>query len=95
MNKIELQLMDYALKRVNWSQSHILDVGSRDINGTYRALIEGRGWKYTGLDIVAGSNVDVVAKPFCYPFPDGAFDIVISGATNVALDTRTYKSSPT
>jgi SAM-dependent methyltransferase len=60
----------------------VLDVGSRDVNGTYRAMIVERGWQYTGLDIEAGGNVDVVsADPYGYPFPDGAFDLVISGQT--------------
>ena len=39
----------------------VLDVGSLDVNGTYRPLIEGRGWSYCGLDIRRGPNVDVVA----------------------------------
>ena len=59
----------------------VLDVGSLDINGSYRKYIEGRGWKYTGLDIVPGNNVDVVAQnPYLYPFENNTFDIVISGS---------------
>lgn len=61
---------------------NVLDVGSLDVNGTYRPLVEGRGWAYTGLDLVAGKNVDVVAaEPYRYPFVDSSFDIVISGST--------------
>lgn len=59
----------------------VLDVGSQDINGSYRELVEGRGWRYVGLDIQEGKNVDVVAVPYHYPFTDGAFDVVISGST--------------
>lgn len=39
----------------------IADVGSYDVNGTYRELIEANpNWKYIGIDIMAGPNVDVV-----------------------------------
>jgi SAM-dependent methyltransferase len=60
----------------------VLDVGSYNVNGTFRPLIESRGWQYTGLDQVAGPNVDVVAvAPFVFPFVDDSFDVVISGST--------------
>jgi SAM-dependent methyltransferase len=59
----------------------VLDVGSLDLNGSYRELVEGRGWKYAGLDVRDGPNVDVVSEPRYYPFRDGAFDAVISGST--------------
>ncbi len=59
-----------------------LDVGAYDVNGTYRPLVEGSGWRYTGLDVAAGPNVDVVtADPYKFPFDDGAFDVVLSGST--------------
>ena len=60
----------------------VLDVGSLDLNGTYRPLVVGEGWHYTGLDLEGGPNVDVVAEdPYRYPFDDGAFDVVLSGGT--------------
>lgn len=60
----------------------LLDVGSYNVNGTFRPLVEGQGWQYTGLDQTAGPNVDVVAEdPFHFPFPDNHFDVVISGST--------------
>ncbi len=59
----------------------VLDAGSLDVNGTYRPLVEKRGGRYVGLDLVQGSNVDVVSPdPYCYPFPDGYFDVVLSGS---------------
>lgn len=64
------------------SHANLLDVGSYDVNGTYRPMVERRGWQYTGLDISAGPNVDVVAPdPYHFPFADNAFDVVISGST--------------
>ncbi len=64
----------------NWtSGANLLDVGSLDVNGTTRPMVDRRGWQYTGVDIVPGKNVDVVsADPYRYPFDDAAFDIVIS-----------------
>jgi SAM-dependent methyltransferase len=60
----------------------VLDVGAYDVNGCYRPMVQGRGWAYLGLDVAAGPNVDVVSRePYCFPFPDGYFDIVISGST--------------
>jgi SAM-dependent methyltransferase len=60
----------------------LLDVGSYNVNGTFRPLVEGQGWQYTGLDQTAGPNVDVVADdPFKFPFPAHTFDVVISGST--------------
>lgn len=39
----------------------IADVGSLDVNGTYRPLFVGHpNWTYVGLDIEEGPNVDIV-----------------------------------
>lgn len=70
------------LARADWPQASVLDVGSYNVNGTLRGVVEKRGWTYTGLDIVPGDNVDVVAEhPYEYPFADGFFDAVISCST--------------
>lgn len=54
----------------------VLDVGSLDVNGCYRDIFE----DYTGSDVVAGNNVDIV-QPSQYelPFKDEEFDFVVSG----------------
>ena len=75
------RLMTKHLERVSWAAASVLDVGSLDLNGSYRGLVENRGWVYTGLDVRDGPNVDVVGEPWYYPFEDGAFDVVISGST--------------
>jgi SAM-dependent methyltransferase len=36
----------------------VLDIGSLDINGTYRELVPGLG--YIGVDLVPGKNVDMI-----------------------------------
>lgn len=66
-----------------WSGSaNVLDVGSLNVNGSYRDMVERRGWAYTGLDVVPGPNVDIHAiTPYNYPLHDESFDVVISGST--------------
>ncbi len=59
---------------------YVCDVGSCDINGTFKPLFKGH--RYVGLDIMAGPNVDIVSSElYHYPFDDETFDIVISGST--------------
>lgn len=57
----------------------LLDVGSKNINGCLRTVFSDH--EYTGLDISAGRNVDVVvARPYDWVELDGKqFDAVISG----------------
>src|SRR5256714_6159328 len=38
----------------------IVDLGSQDINGCYRPLFALPPWKYVGVDLAAGPNVDVI-----------------------------------
>lgn len=74
--------MGEMLRRYTKQTAEVLDVGAYDVNGTFRPLVYQRNWRYTGLDQVAGPNVDVVAKdPFSFPFEAHSFDIVLSGST--------------
>lgn len=82
MNAAWYMGMKRLLDRYSGDDACVLDVGSYNVNGSFRSLVEGRGWQYTGLDIVPGPNVDVVSTDrYRYPFDDGAFDIVLSGST--------------
>lgn len=82
MHKEAANQMTYLLNHYQEEYANVLDVGSFDVNGNYRNHVELRGWKYTGLDLVPGKNVDVVAfTPYSYQFEDDVFDIVISGST--------------
>lgn len=58
----------------------VLDVGSLDVSGCNNKRlfnIYPPGY-YTGLDIVAGENVDVVSIAHLYKAPDGLFDVICS-----------------
>ncbi len=56
----------------------LLEVGSLDVNGSYRPLFP--GIEYLGVDIVPGKCVDqVLEQPYSYPCPDNYFDVIISG----------------
>lgn len=59
----------------------VLDVGSRDINGSYRKLMP-PAWRYVGSDIKPGLNVDMV-QPDAYTIQEmgGSFDVVMCGQT--------------
>ena len=57
----------------------IADIGSQDINGTYRSLFSNERWHYLGIDMAPGKNVDHVAtEQELYPEPE-SFDVVICG----------------
>lgn len=61
----------------------ILDLGSQDYNGSYRPLFTEPGWRYIGLDMAAGKNVEVVLRdPYDWQevAPNSA-DVIVSGQT--------------
>lgn len=71
-------LMRYDHPKSPW----VLDVGAYDVNGTYRPMVERRGWHYTGLDVCQGPNVDLVSPdPYHFPLTDHTYDIVMTGST--------------
>jgi SAM-dependent methyltransferase len=59
----------------------IVDVGSADVNGTYRALFAAERWTYIGCDLEPMGNVDrVLSGPYSpLPFADESVDVVVSG----------------
>jgi SAM-dependent methyltransferase len=60
--------------------SRVLDVGSLDVNGTYKPIFQrGPEWTYVGLDIEKGKNVDRVCPEIPWDLPDPPFDAIISG----------------
>jgi SAM-dependent methyltransferase len=65
----------------------VLDIGSQDVNGSYRPIFDAAGWRYIGLDAAPGKNVEVVAPtPYHYPFPSNTIDLVVSGQAFEHID---------
>jgi len=54
----------------------VLEVGSLNINGSVRDFFT--GCEFTGVDVAAGRDVDVVAQGENLTYPDGAFDVCVS-----------------
>lgn len=86
MHKNSLRLMSELLDKYAPKEGLCIDVGSYDVNGTYRPMVEERGMKYWGVDIAKGPNVDSIVLPYgseghVNVMPAGATkpDIVISG----------------
>lgn len=59
----------------------ILDLGSLDANGSYRQLFAVPPWRYLGVDIARGDNVDIVVRnPYCWKeIMANSADVLISG----------------
>lgn len=58
----------------------VFDIGSYDVNGSYRPLFDKPGWQYRGIDLAAGPNVDVVLdSPYRLPMPSNSADLIVSG----------------
>ena len=79
MHKTAKALMSTILDNIgplapSGARWQVLDVGSRWINGSYREMVEALGWSYTGLDVVDGGNVDILASsPYNYPIDDASW----------------------
>lgn len=60
--------------------ARILEVGSRNVNGSVRAVLESRAAEYLGVDLFEGSGVDIVlhVAHLRDQFGDEKFDVVIS-----------------
>jgi len=78
MHENSMSLMkDFADKYVPVG-STVLDIGSGDINGTYRGLFPGR--KYIGVDVCPGKNVDIIMGSKEWDDLSDV-DVIISGQT--------------
>lgn len=58
----------------------VVDIGSMDVNGSYRDIFENLGWIYQGVDLSPGKNVDIVLEDvYTISLEEGYADLVISG----------------
>ncbi|NLV08378.1 methyltransferase domain-containing protein [Halomicrobium mukohataei] len=72
----------------------ILEVGSRNINGSVRPIIESRNpQNYTGVDMVDGKGVDEVvdATNIVEEFGENSFDVVVS--TEMLEHAKNWKNT--
>jgi SAM-dependent methyltransferase len=61
----------------------ILDLGSQDIRGSYRSIFDRPPWRYVGVDITPGKNVELVIRdPYNWrELKSNSTDVLISGQT--------------
>ena len=72
----------YLLRSENaGTKMSVLDIGSCDVNGSYRQFFPASLFDYTGLDMEAGANVDIVpVNTYSWSeIPDEVYDVIISG----------------
>jgi SAM-dependent methyltransferase len=70
----------YLSSKVN-ENLKIYDIGSGDINGTYKPIFSEPSWKYFGIDTAKGKNVDIVLNDpyFWRQIESNSADVVVSG----------------
>ncbi len=58
----------------------VLDLGSMDVNGSYRDIFQHPKIDYIGADLTPGKGVDLVLEdPYRIPLADSSVDVVVSG----------------
>ncbi len=68
------------LSESNDKNLQIFDIGSYDVNGSYKDLFENEQWQYTGIDMREGPNVDqVMTNPYKLPISTHQADVLVSG----------------
>lgn len=80
------------LKRKEIEGKRVIEVGSRDVNGSIRPLIESYNPQdYIGVDIIKGPGVDAIclAENLVSEFGEQSFDVVIS--TELLEHVRDWK----
>ena len=72
---------DNYVSKINKSEVKVLDVGSYDVNGSYKYIFNEPKYHYIGLDMEDGPNVDIVlSNPYDWnAIETDSFDVVISG----------------
>jgi SAM-dependent methyltransferase len=78
MHKNSIDIMSEFVKEYKISKETVVDVGSYDINGTYKSLFPDA--KYIGADISSGPNVDIIINSEEWNKLKNV-DVVISGQT--------------
>jgi len=65
------------------SKLEIIDLGSTDIGGTYRGIFKEKNWRYRGVDLAPGKNVDLVlSDPYDWrEIASDSVDVLVTGQT--------------
>lgn len=90
MHPTSMETMKQFVEEYDLEEAKVVDIGSLDINGSYRDLFTG---EYIGVDLAPGKNVDVIMdSPEWEALKD--VDAVISGQTleHVADGPKLMKS---
>ena len=71
-------LADWTSQRLT-----IVDLGSCDYNGSYRSIFAQKPWRYVGVDLAPGKNVDLVLRdPYhWHELRTESVDVLVSGQT--------------
>jgi SAM-dependent methyltransferase len=79
-DKMTLFKEKYLSEKLN-ERLKIYDIGSGDVNGTYKPIFNEPSWDYVGIDTAKGKNVDIVINdPYCWKqIESNSADVVISG----------------
>ena len=90
-NKNCIRFAEATLQQPEIQGKKIIEVGSLNVNGTLRPLIESFKPKlYVGTDIVKGRGVDVVcrAEDLLHAFPKSSFDLTSSVDSEQKIESR-------
>ena len=83
MHQVSYNIMVNLLMKYPHTAGRVLDVGSYNVSGTYKPMF-GSGYKYEGLDIAAGPNVDIVTTdPYKWPIEDNIYGVLLSLLTKM------------
>lgn len=89
MHLSSMQHMQVLISRYlqHGKSQRVVDIGSYDINGSYRQYFDDPAWQYTGADLEAGPSVDVVLESsYILSFKSSSVDVLVSGQTIEHMD---------
>jgi SAM-dependent methyltransferase len=79
MHPTSMNTMQDFIEEYGLHDAKVVDVGSLNLNGTYRGLFA-EGVNYIGVDLIPGDNVDIIVdSPEWFAIKD--VDVVICGQT--------------
>ena len=78
-------IFELFVKKFPWPEGKIIDVidiGGRNVNGSYSDIFSGSEFNYQAVDISYDDSVDIVLEdPYRLPFEKESVDLIISGQT--------------